>query len=167
MSVKKSPVVTLTIPDTADVRDAYRYLLNAVRERAANRARCIMTLLQYEHDSKIGAAIQEADWLRRDLGELQIYVDKYDVTISWQEGDTSRRWGDYAMSIDVARRAVKIQEACELANVTRRTLYNWMAAGKVEWVRTAGGSRRIYVDTLFRTREGASWPTHVRPPEAA
>ena len=34
--------------------------------------------------------------------------------------------------------------------VSRRTIYNWMAAGKVEYVRTAGGAVRILEDTLWR-----------------
>src|SRR4026208_982608 len=40
--------------------------------------------------------------------------------------------------------------ACELVGVSRRTIYNWIAAGKVEYVRTAGGSIRIFADTLWR-----------------
>jgi len=34
--------------------------------------------------------------------------------------------------------------------VSRRTIYNWISAGKVEYVRTAGGSIRIFADTLWR-----------------
>jgi excisionase family DNA binding protein len=49
----------------------------------------------------------------------------------------------------MSRRVVNIAQACELADVSRRTVYNWMRAGKVEYLRTAGGSVRIYVDTLF------------------
>ena len=41
-------------------------------------------------------------------------------------------------------------KACELVGVSRRTIYNWIASGKVEYVRTAGGSVRIVVDTLWR-----------------
>ncbi len=41
-------------------------------------------------------------------------------------------------------------KACELVGVSRRTIYNWIASGKVEYVRTAGGSVRIFVDTLWR-----------------
>jgi predicted site-specific integrase-resolvase len=37
--------------------------------------------------------------------------------------------------------------------VSRRTIYNWIAAGKVEYVRTAGGSIRIFADTLWRNPE--------------
>ena len=41
-------------------------------------------------------------------------------------------------------------KACELVGVSRRTIYNWIANGKVEYVRTAGGSIRIFADTLWR-----------------
>ena len=41
-------------------------------------------------------------------------------------------------------------KACELVGVSRRTIYNWLSSGKVEYVRTAGGSVRIFVDTLWR-----------------
>ena len=41
-------------------------------------------------------------------------------------------------------------KACELADVSRRTIYNWLSSGKIEYVRTAGGSVRIFVDTLWR-----------------
>jgi len=40
--------------------------------------------------------------------------------------------------------------ACELVGVSRRTIYNWITAGKVEYVRTAGGSIRIFADSLWR-----------------
>ena len=48
------------------------------------------------------------------------------------------------------RRTVSIPRACELVGVSRRTIYNWIAGGKVQYVRTAGGSVRIFVDTLWR-----------------
>ena len=47
-------------------------------------------------------------------------------------------------------------KACELVGVSRRTIYNWIAGGKVEYVRTAGGSIRIFVDTLWREPETGS-----------
>jgi excisionase family DNA binding protein len=53
-----------------------------------------------------------------------------------------------AMMID--RKTISIMKACELVGVSRRTIYNWIASGKVEYVRTAGGSVRIFVDTLWR-----------------
>lgn len=52
------------------------------------------------------------------------------------------------------RQTVSIPKAVELVGVSRRTIYNWIAAGKVDYVRTAGGSLRIFVDTLFRGSDG-------------
>lgn len=48
------------------------------------------------------------------------------------------------------RKSISIMKACELVGVSRRTIYNWIASGKVEYTRTAGGSVRIFVDTLWR-----------------
>ncbi len=50
----------------------------------------------------------------------------------------------------VERKTISIMKACELMGVSRRTIYAWIASGKVEYVRTAGGSVRIFVDTLWR-----------------
>ncbi len=50
----------------------------------------------------------------------------------------------------IERKTVSIVRACEVVGVSRRTIYNWIAGGKVEYVRTAGGSIRIFVDTLWR-----------------
>jgi excisionase family DNA binding protein len=50
----------------------------------------------------------------------------------------------------VERKTISIMKACELVGVSRRTIYNWLSTGKVEYVRTAGGSVRIFVDTLWR-----------------
>ena len=51
------------------------------------------------------------------------------------------------------RQTISIRKACDLVDVGRRTIYNWMAIGKVETIRTAGGSVRIFVGTLWRTPE--------------
>ena len=48
------------------------------------------------------------------------------------------------------RQTLSIMRACEAVGVSRRTIYNWISAGKVEYVRTAGGSIRIFADTLWR-----------------
>ena len=48
------------------------------------------------------------------------------------------------------RQTLSIMKACEVVGVSRRTIYNWISAGKVEYVRTAGGSIRIFTDTLWR-----------------
>lgn len=55
----------------------------------------------------------------------------------------------------VERKTISIMKACELVGVSRRTIYNWIAGGKIEYVRTAGGSVRIFVDTLWREPRGA------------
>ena len=68
------------------------------------------------------------------------------------------------------RKSISIMKACELVGVSRRTIYNWIASGKVEYVRTAGGSVRIFVDTLWRDSTGTSkaaiWSETVRRKEA-
>jgi excisionase family DNA binding protein len=48
------------------------------------------------------------------------------------------------------RQILTIMKACEVVGVSRRTIYNWIAAGKVEYVRTAGGSIRIFADSLWQ-----------------
>ena len=50
-------------------------------------------------------------------------------------------------------------KACELVGVSRRTIYNWLSSGKIEYVRTAGGSVRIFVDTLWRDPHRTEQPT--------
>jgi excisionase family DNA binding protein len=57
-------------------------------------------------------------------------------------------------SSDVERKTISIMKACELVGVSRRTIYNWLSSGKIEYVRTAGGSVRIFVDTLWRDPNG-------------
>lgn len=58
------------------------------------------------------------------------------------------------------RKTVSIPRACELVGVSRRTIYNWIASGKIQYVRTAGGSVRIFVDTLWREPEGTGPEEH-------
>ena len=48
------------------------------------------------------------------------------------------------------RKTVSIPRACDVVGVSRRTIYNWITSGKVQYVRTAGGSVRIFEDTLWR-----------------
>lgn len=56
----------------------------------------------------------------------------------------------------IERKTISIMKACELVGVSRRTIYNWIASGKVEYVRTAGGSVRIFADTLWRQPDRTS-----------
>jgi excisionase family DNA binding protein len=51
------------------------------------------------------------------------------------------------------RALLTIAEACKVASVSRRTVYNWLLKGKIEHVRTAGGRARIYADSLFKAPE--------------
>ena len=54
------------------------------------------------------------------------------------------------------RQTLSIMKACEVVGVSRRTIYNWISAGKVEYVRTAGGSIRIFADSLWRDASAAA-----------
>lgn len=65
-------------------------------------------------------------------------------------GQNVRRTADRLTRLTVERKAISIMKACELVGVSRRTIYNWISAGKVEYVRTAGGSIRIFTDSLWR-----------------
>lgn len=49
-----------------------------------------------------------------------------------------------------AERTVTIAEAQQVAGVSRRTIYNWLKAGKLVYKRTAGGSVRIFESSLWR-----------------
>jgi excisionase family DNA binding protein len=65
------------------------------------------------------------------------------------------------------RETLTIMKACEVVGVSRRTIYNWISAGKVEYVRTAGGSIRIFADTLWRDASSpAVQPAAASPPAA-
>ena len=56
--------------------------------------------------------------------------------------------------MDTERQTLSIMKACEVVGVSRRTIYNWMAGGKVQYVRTAGGSVRIFADSLVEEAPG-------------
>jgi len=60
------------------------------------------------------------------------------------------------------RQTLSIMKACEAVGVSRRTIYNWISAGKVEYVRTAGGSIRIFADTLWRDASASPQGTAPR-----
>ena len=48
------------------------------------------------------------------------------------------------------RQTLSILQACAHVGVSRRTIYNWINSGKVEYVRTDGGAVRIFADSLWR-----------------
>jgi excisionase family DNA binding protein len=66
----------------------------------------------------------------------------------------------------VERKTISIMNACELVGVSRRTIYNWLSSGKIEYLRTAGGSVRIFVDTLWRDANNASNASNAEQPAA-
>jgi len=80
-----------------------------------------------------------------------------------RHGDRPLAAGMHRMLQD--RRTISITQACEQVGVSRRTIYNWMASGKVEYVRTAGGAVRIFADTLWR--DPTTGPTRVPRPAHA
>jgi hypothetical protein len=51
------------------------------------------------------------------------------------------------------REVVTIAEAAQLCMVSVTTVYRWMQGGRLEWLCDASGYRRIYKDTLIRSRE--------------
>lgn len=55
----------------------------------------------------------------------------------------------------IDRQTLSILQACAHVGVSRRTIYNWINSGKVEYVRTAGGAVRIFADSLWRDPAGA------------
>jgi excisionase family DNA binding protein len=60
------------------------------------------------------------------------------------------------MNIMNGRAVMTIREAVMVWRVTRRTIYNWMDTGKIEFIRTAGGSPRIFADSLPEQTHGRS-----------
>ena len=46
-------------------------------------------------------------------------------------------------------RSVSIDQAATLLNVSRRTIYNRIREGRVQTIRTFGGSQRVLVESLI------------------
>ena len=57
------------------------------------------------------------------------------------------------MMTDSTRELLTINQATTRTGVSRRTIYNWIAQRKVEYLRTAGGAVRIVADSLFQSGE--------------
>ena len=49
-------------------------------------------------------------------------------------------------------RSVSLDHAAELLGVSRRTIYNRIREGRLQTIRTLGGSQRVLVDSLTETR---------------
>ena len=54
------------------------------------------------------------------------------------------------MADQLTREFVNIQSACSTLGVSRRTVYHWLADGKLPFQRTPGGSIRIKASDLLR-----------------
>jgi excisionase family DNA binding protein len=52
------------------------------------------------------------------------------------------------MSKDNTRAFLSVREVAELLNLTTATIYNWMADGKLPFVRTGSRTIRIHRDSL-------------------
>ena len=44
-------------------------------------------------------------------------------------------------------RSVSLDHAAELLGVSRRTIYNWIREGRLQTIRTLGGSQRVVLDS--------------------
>jgi excisionase family DNA binding protein len=64
--------------------------------------------------------------------------------------------------MDLSERTLNIQQAMAVAGVSRRTIYNWIAAGKLTYRRTAGGSLRILESSLWQPDESTRLTTDPR-----
>ena len=73
----------------------------------------------------------------------------------------------YRILEHMKRYMLTVEETARRFLVTPQTIYNWIASGKVEYVRTAGGSVRIFVDTLWREPHAVGHGHHSWSKEAS
>ena len=45
-------------------------------------------------------------------------------------------------------RSVSLDQACQILQVSRRTVYNWIREGRLATIRTLGGSQRVLIDSM-------------------
>ena len=71
-------------------------------------------------------------------------------------------------SSQVERKTISIMKACELVGVSRRTIYNWLSSGKIEYVRTAEPANRPHpiTEPLSEPRSSGCRLTGVSGPRA-
>jgi excisionase family DNA binding protein len=50
-------------------------------------------------------------------------------------------------------RSVSLDHAAELLGVSRRTIYNRIRDGRLQTIRTLGGSQRVLIDSMASARE--------------
>lgn len=61
------------------------------------------------------------------------------------------------ITTQIERDTLTVPQVCDRIGVSRRTVYNWMNLGKIEYCRSASGMRRVFIDTLFKEdRHGKS-----------
>ena len=63
-------------------------------------------------------------------------------------------------------RSVTIDQAAELLHLSRRTIYNRIRDGRLQTIRTRGGSQRVLIESL-RTLGFHSQPFSTLSPEVA
>ena len=100
------------------------------------------TLYNWVRDGKV-------EYTRSERGVIMIFVDTL-----WRAGTpTNLPVTEFVAS----RETLSVNQSVDVANVSLRTIWNWISAGKVEYVRNAGGSVRIFVDSLWSTRNAMKW----------
>ncbi|HEY7170085.1 MAG TPA: helix-turn-helix domain-containing protein [Vicinamibacterales bacterium] len=50
-------------------------------------------------------------------------------------------------------RSVSLDHAAEILGVSRRTIYNRIREGRLQTIRTIGGSQRVLIDSVHDTRD--------------
>jgi excisionase family DNA binding protein len=63
-------------------------------------------------------------------------------------------------------RSVSLDHAAELLGVSRRTIYNRIREGRLQTIRTIGGSQRVLIDSMTETREHEVDPSRPDNPGA-
>jgi excisionase family DNA binding protein len=59
-------------------------------------------------------------------------------------------------------RSVSLDHAAELLGVSRRTIYNRIRDGRLQTIRTLGGSQRVLLDSVQEDRsQGADMPSRA------
>ncbi len=51
-------------------------------------------------------------------------------------------------------RSVSLDQACQMLQVSRRTVYNWIRDGRLRTIRTLGGSQRVLIESLRQASPG-------------
>ena len=52
-------------------------------------------------------------------------------------------------------RSVSLDHAAEILGVSRRTIYNRIRDGRLQTIRTLGGSQRVLIESVTDTRDAA------------